>query len=208
LATLSVILNDWEHAPFARSDPDIAMEISEMQSQLARCKTIVTGILRSSGEERGEDAERNGVIAFTDGVVRDWRISRQPASLDYVNRLATDHMIASDALLKQILFNILDNALEASPGWMGVDIWQHGDDIHIAVSDAGAGFSSEMLAELGRPYRSTKMRPGGGLGLFLVVNVLRKLGGKIAAGNRPQGGAIVELSLPLASLAVEVVHGS
>ena len=33
-----------------------------------------------------------------------------------------------------------------------------------------------MLAQLGKPYQSTKGRPGGGLGLFLVVNVARTPG--------------------------------
>ncbi|MDB5652430.1 MAG: hypothetical protein JWQ94_43, partial [Tardiphaga sp.] len=42
---------------------------------------------------------------------------------------------------------------------------------------------------------------------FLVVNVLRKLGGQARAANRPAGGAIVELSLPIAALSVEVTDG-
>ena len=45
------------------------------------------------------------------------------------------------------------------------------------------------LDTLGKPYRSTKGRPGGGLGLFLVSNVVRKLGGRLAAENREGGGA-------------------
>ncbi len=40
-----------------------------------------------------------------------------------------------------------------------------------------------MLADFGKPYQSTKGRPEGGLGLFLVVNVARTLGGKV---QRPQ----------------------
>jgi len=73
----------------------------------------------------------------------------------------------------------------------------------IAVRDTGPGFSPDMLAEFGKPYISTKGQPGSGLGLFLVVNVLRKLGGKVSAINVPNGGAIVELRLPVAALSVE-----
>jgi two-component system sensor histidine kinase RegB len=60
-----------------------------------------------------------------------------------------------------------------------------------------------MLAALGKPYHSTKGRPGGGLGLFLVVNVVRKLGGRVEARNRDTGGAEVEISAPLSALVIE-----
>ncbi|MCH9782476.1 MAG: sensor histidine kinase, partial [Gammaproteobacteria bacterium] len=50
---------------------------------------------------------------------------------------------------------------------------------------------------------STKGRPGGGLGLFLVFNVVRTLGGNVRAGNRPQGGAVVTLTLPLSALTID-----
>ncbi len=60
-----------------------------------------------------------------------------------------------------------------------------------------------MLAQFGKPYQSSKGRPGGGLGLFLLVNVVRKLGGRVTAENAPQGGAVVSLYLPLAALSME-----
>jgi two-component system sensor histidine kinase RegB len=60
-----------------------------------------------------------------------------------------------------------------------------------------------MLAQFGKPYQSSKGRPGGGLGLFLAVNVARTLGGSVTAANRPEGGAQVKLTLPLSSIALE-----
>lgn len=206
LATLSVILNDWERMPALRADGELEAELIEMQTQLKRCKTIVSGILRSSGEERGENSERTSIVNFIDGVVDDWEESRNPSRFEYTNRLAVDFVIASDVLLQQILYNVLDNAFEASPAWVGIDITQSGEMLSIAVRDAGPGFAPDMLAEFGKPYRSTKQKPGSGLGLFLVVNVLRKLGGQATAINVPTGGAIVELRLPISALSVEAAH--
>jgi two-component system sensor histidine kinase RegB len=57
-----------------------------------------------------------------------------------------------------------------------------------------------MLVQFGKPYQSSKGRPGGGMGLFLSVNVARTLGGRLEAHNRSEGGAAVTLTLPLASL--------
>ena len=73
-------------------------------------------------------------------------------------------------------------------------------DLVLIVTDEGPGFAEEILRDLGKPYRSTKSRQGAGLGLFLVVNVLRKTGGTIHAENRPTGGAKVTLTLPISAI--------
>jgi two-component system, sensor histidine kinase RegB len=101
-----------------------------------------------------------------------------------------------------VVFNVLDNAYDSSPAWVGVFVERDGDALVIRVSDRGPGFAPQMLAQFGKPYQSSKGRPGGGLGLFLVVNVVRKLGGSVSASNRPEGGASVTLKLPLAALAL------
>jgi two-component system sensor histidine kinase RegB len=60
-----------------------------------------------------------------------------------------------------------------------------------------------VLAQIGTPYHSTKGRPGGGLGLFLSMNVARTLGGSVTARNRPEGGAEVTIALSLATIALQ-----
>jgi two-component system sensor histidine kinase RegB len=70
----------------------------------------------------------------------------------------------------------------------------------LRVQDEGPGFAPAMLAHVGKPYQSSKGKPGRGLGLFLSVNVARTLGGRIDAHNRASGGAEVVITLPLAAL--------
>ncbi|BDT59316.1 two-component sensor histidine kinase [Massilia varians] len=203
LATVSVILGDWKRMPQFRNDPGLLEEITEMQTQLQRCKTIVSGILLSAGEARGESAVRTTVRSFLDGVVDSWRASRQVAGFQYNNRIREDRPVASDSALKQTIDNLLDNALEASPDWVGLDAWIEEGVLHVMVTDRGPGFAPGMLGQIGKPYQSTKAKPGRGLGLFLAVNVVRKLGGSVVAANRAEGGAQVSLRLPLASIELE-----
>lgn len=212
LATVSVILGDWKRmAPF-RDNPELLGELTEMQTQLKRCKSIVSGILLSAGEARGESAVRTTVRAFLDSLVEDWQASRPVRTFTYNNRIADDLPVASDSALRQTIDNLLDNALEASPGWVSLEA--HIEDRHLVVTvlDRGPGFAPAMLAQLGKPYQSSKGRPGGGLGLFLVVNVVRKLGGTVTARNRApgesgepgdRGGAEVILSLPMSAIELE-----
>jgi two-component system, sensor histidine kinase RegB len=202
LASMSVILGDWRRMPEIRANPEMAEEIEEMQAAVQRCKSIVTGILMSAGEARGESPVVTTVEDFLNDIVNEWRAGRSAAKLHYMNAFGSNLPIVSDSTLKQVVFNLLDNAYEASPQWIELTAEHEEDTLVLRVLDAGPGFAPEMLAQLGKPYRSTKGRQGGGLGLFLVVNVVRKLGGSVTAQNRPEGGAIVTLNLPLKTLEI------
>jgi two-component system sensor histidine kinase RegB len=195
--------------PQLRAMPDLAQEMDEMQAAIQRCKAIVTGILLSAGEVRGEAPEVTSVGDFLDDVVEEWRASRTATGLVYENHFGADLPIVADPALEQVLANVLDNAQEVSPHHVRLRATRQDEQLVLEVSDHGPGFAPEMLRQLGKPYQSSKERQGGGLGLFLVVNVVRKLGGSVAARNRPEGGATVTVTLPLASLALhrEPGHG-
>jgi two-component system sensor histidine kinase RegB len=203
LSTLSVILGDWRRMPGFAADPERLQEIDEMQAQVTRCKGIVSGILLSAGEARGESPVETTVRTFLDELVAEWRSTRPVVKLNYENRFGEDLSIISDSALKQMICNVLDNALEASPQWVGFAVTHEGELLKMTVTDAGPGFAPEMLAQFGKPYQSTKGRPGAGLGLFLVANVARTLGGSVTARNREAGGAMVTLTLPLAAITLD-----
>lgn len=209
LATMSVILGDWRRMPEFKGNPELQEEIAEMQSQLQRCKHIVSGILLSVGEARGESSAKTTLNTFLDQLAEEWGTGRAVSGFDYQNLIASDMPVAFDTVLKQTIFNMLDNAYEASPQWLSLTAWCEGGMLVVEVADRGPGFSEDMLSQLGRPYQSSKGREGSGLGLFLAVNVARTLGGTLEAHNRPEGGAIVRLSLPLSAIVVEEVetHG-
>jgi two-component system, sensor histidine kinase RegB len=210
MATISVILGDWSHMPPFAQDADLRFDLTEMQVQLDRCKAIVSGILLSAGEMRAESLIRTTINDFLDELVTGWRSTRPVRGFDYVRRFVDDLTIVSDEGLKQTICNVLDNALEASPDWLALEAVRDGNDLVLRVFDRGPGFPAPMLQHFGRPYQSSKGKPGGGLGLFLAVNVVRALGGTISARNREaegdpvrEAGAVVTLTLPLASLTLE-----
>jgi len=204
LATLSVILGDWARmAPFA-GEPELREEIEEMQQQVDRCKAIVSGILMSAGETRGDRPVETTLHAFLDDLVDEWRRTRAGATLKYERVGVRDERIISDTALKQMIANVLDNALEAAPDApLRLEASADEETLMLRVRDRGPGFSPQMLERFGTPYRSSKGKPGRGLGLFLSVNVARTLGGRIEAHNLPGAGAEVVIQLPLAVLEPE-----
>jgi two-component system sensor histidine kinase RegB len=201
LATLSVILGDWARmAPFA-AEPELREEIERMQVQVDRCKRIVTGILQTAGEARAETLEQMTVRELLEDVLANWRQTRACRSLQAVLDDGLDTPIMADGTLRQMVDNVLDNALEANAdGEIRVLVSSTDDQLVIRVLDEGPGFPPAMLEQLGKPYQSTKGRPGSGLGLFLSVNVARTLGGRLEARNLDPVGAEVSIVLPMRAL--------
>lgn len=201
LATMSVIVGDWQRMPAVAADPEMQEDLASLRQQLERCKKIVSGILLSVGQVRAESAEFQPLRTFIAERLEHWRVTRKPVDFIADIEAFADEPIAADSVLAQMFDNVLDNALEAAAGGpvrLAVQVAQ--DALKFCVRDGGPGFRAEILQSLGRPYQSTKTRPGSGLGLFLSINVARAYGGVIEARNLSQGGAEVVIRLPLKSL--------
>lgn len=201
LASISVLLGDWRSEPAIINSPHLAAEVDEMRTEVARCKQILGGVLFAAGEVTGEAPARTTLSRFLDDIVADWS-GGDPGRVTIDNRFDGDVPIVADRALAQALTNMLDNAVEASASSIRLTVEQRGEWLMLTLRDDGIGFPPAILAELGKPYRSSKDRKGAGLGLFLATNVLRTLGGTLNARNLPQGGAEVSLCLPLPALAL------
>ncbi len=162
LSTLSVILNDWRRMPVFKAEPELIAEIGEMQAQLDRCKTIVSGILMSSGETRAENPGWTTVRDFVDELIEQWRTHRPPIRLDYENAFAPDAEIVSDPALKQVLGNLLDNAQEASPEAMAVRVERRGQDLVIIVADEGPASRPRSWPASASPTARPRAGPAAG----------------------------------------------
>jgi len=113
---------------------------------------------------------------------------------------------ADPARIRQVLHNLLRNALEACeeggvPARITVQTRcvRHAGcrAVELAVRDRGPGFDREVLDHLFEPYVTTKAG-GTGLGLAIVKKIVEEHGGTIQATNRGEGGAEVVIRLPAA----------
>jgi two-component system, NtrC family, sensor histidine kinase HydH len=100
--------------------------------------------------------------------------------------------------MSTVLVNLLLNALDAMPqgGRLDVDLTtEPSGAVRLAVSDTGSGIPAEMVSRLFTPFATTKPT-GTGLGLSLSRRILEEHGGRVAANNRPEGGACFVITLP------------
>jgi PAS domain S-box-containing protein len=104
--------------------------------------------------------------------------------------------------LLQVFQNLIQNAIQHSPTGHAVIVHarqaQHDGRLWIEtdVKDSGPGFSSEDLPKVFEPFFSRR-KGGTGLGLSIVQRIVEQHGGTVSAANRPEGGALVRVRLPV-----------
>ncbi len=121
------------------------------------------------------------------------------------------HDISGDRdLLVRLLLNLIKNAGEASPDGGEITIESRIDSeyhmsmpgtrptpmVLIIIKDNGAGIPQQQLEQIFTPFFTTK-DGGSGLGLPICQKIITDHGGFMQIGNRPEGGTVVKVSLPL-----------
>lgn len=117
---------------------------------------------------------------------------------------------ADPGRMRQLLHNLIKNAIEAAPAGQDCVISIHatlletegGRTVEMRVQDNGPGLPVEMLGRFFEPYVTTKHK-GNGLGLAIVKKIVEEHGGSVSAENAPEGGAAIVIRLPLDAAARE-----
>jgi signal transduction histidine kinase len=109
---------------------------------------------------------------------------------------------ADPGALRQILLNLVHNALEHGPEAQTIAITatREARRVVLTVDDEGPGIPAEAREEIWRPFRrlgeETDASRGSGLGLSIVRSLVERQGGKVAASEAPGGGARFVVTLP------------
>ncbi len=100
--------------------------------------------------------------------------------------------------IKQVLVNLVKNALEATNQGGKISICTELNDHHIRirVSDTGKGIPRGLLGEIFHPFFTTKKR-GTGLGLSMCYKIIKNHGGEIQVQSKLREGSIFTINLPI-----------
>lgn len=98
--------------------------------------------------------------------------------------------------IRQVVINLVQNALDASPAGsrVEIDVRARGGDVALVVSDGGSGIDPDVLPRLFSVGMTTKER-GTGLGLVVARGLARQHGGELTLENGERGGARATLVL-------------
>jgi signal transduction histidine kinase len=101
--------------------------------------------------------------------------------------------------LRQVVSNLVSNALNQMPdgGRLDVTARAEGAGVIIEVADTGPGIPPDRLERVFERFVKSGDSTGSGLGLSIARDLVEAHGGTITAANRPEGGAVFTIDLPL-----------
>jgi signal transduction histidine kinase len=138
----------------------------------------------------------DAVIADAIGLLKPMMASRKVT----VAASLVEYQLCGDAeLLKQVLMNIMINAVQAMPqgGRTEVAMVQEKDAMSVRITDTGTGIARENLEKIFDPFFTTK-DTGTGLGLVIASTIMQATGGYITATSEPGQGSTFSLHFPAA----------
>ena len=112
-----------------------------------------------------------------------------------------DWVQGDEVRLKQVVFNLVSNAVKFTPekGQVGIAMRAHDDELHITIWDTGEGIPPEKQKEIFEPFEQIKdsvSEGGTGLGLAISKRIINMHGGRIDLWSRPGEGSRFTIVLP------------
>lgn len=126
--------------------------------------------------------------------------------LDLAVALPPGQLLLDPGALQDSLLNLVLNANAAitPPGVITLKARRSGDWLELTVGDTGPGFTPEALSRATEPFFTTKKGQGSGLGLSMVYDQTKMVGGTMRLSNGPRGAQVM-LRLPWRPVARRMV---
>ena len=184
--------------------------LSTIQDQCSRLDRLTANLLNLGRIEGGLDVEKMPIVDAIEvlgGTLVRMRKTDNDLTIERDFRTTSASVRADEALLEQVFFNVLENAVRHTPAKtpIHVDATRSGDTIVIAIEDDGPGLpprEAERIFERFYQVGQGKIpASGSGLGLSIAKGFTELIGGDIRAcrAHRPMRGARFEVVLPLSS---------
>ncbi|HED03915.1 MAG TPA: HAMP domain-containing histidine kinase [Candidatus Fraserbacteria bacterium] len=185
-------------------------DLASITASSDHLRELIDNILRFSKIESGSERlhpEKLEVRAVITEAIQSVKSLARAKGITIETTAPGLRLQADETKLKQILINLLANAIKYTPaGQVRISAEREGDGVRFAVSDSGIGIAPEHLGKIFEPFTqidssSTREWSGIGLGLAVVKKYVEMHGGQIWVKSQPGRGSVFSFSLPHALVA-------
>jgi heavy metal sensor kinase len=191
----------------SRSPDEYRESLESVTEEVNYMSSILEKLLMLARADAGKEQLNYSRVNLKDlitGIIPDIEMLSRDKGLRFEAKTAADLFVKGDRVkLKQLLLNLLDNAIKYTPqGTITLSLQQQEDQAVIAVADTGIGIDEEHLPRIfERFYRVDKARSrsehGTGLGLSIAKYIVEAHGGRIEVTSQPGQGSVFTTYLPL-----------
>jgi len=192
LATVLFEIN--ELGEMFAADSDAATCRTKIVTEITRANKLIESLLVFSKFKEME-IERIDLHEFIPQAMRELPARKLRADIEVSIEIPADLFIRTDThRLRQVLFNILFNAIESIPfrGVIQVKAYRQTDEglpgakVIISIQDSGTGIPDHLKQRVLEPFFTTK-KEGTGLGLYIVYGIMKTLKGDLEIQSSPEG---------------------
>jgi two-component system sensor histidine kinase PilS (NtrC family) len=157
------------------------------EQQLRKIRVMLTDLVEETVDLFSKEPRVSGRVSLETRIHKGVEVEGEPARL------------------RQALWNLLSNALDATPDGgvirVVLECEPRSNEAVLEVQDSGAGIPLEIKDRIFEPFTTTKEK-GTGLGLSLVLSIVKAHGGTVEAESSPGAPTVFTLRLPLAATTV------
>jgi signal transduction histidine kinase len=208
---LGAILRNTEAAELilAASSPVDLSELKDIMADIGRDQRRASEVIRRLRNLLAKKSSETHEVDLNEVVREVFEfLSSQAAAhgVTLTTSLAQQALcVSGDGIqLQQVILNLVMNAIEAIGSAAGAErkvtgrtALIEGGLAEVVIEDSGPGIPSDKLQQIFEPFFTTK-DAGMGMGLSIARTIVANHGGRISAGNRREGGAVLRFTMPLA----------
>ncbi|MDP1861878.1 MAG: PAS domain S-box protein [Gemmatimonadaceae bacterium] len=178
--------------------------VGAIDREIARIAAVTRQLYETYRHEPETSASASVETVVSDAIAFIELVNRQSSVRIVVDLSAAPTTVPfPDALLRRVVYNLVQNAVDASPpdGTVHLTAFEDRGVFNLQVRDEGVGVAEALRGRIFEPFVSTKgaesTHSGMGLGLALVHGSVTAFGGRVSLHSAPEGGSMFEVSLPL-----------
>lgn len=197
LATLAIVSGELTDGYDPKSNEELFENQQILRNQIARCKDILSVLSESAGEARADEGYLIAADDFIDQTIQHWKNLRENTPFELnKTKLSDSAQLLYDKTISQSVINLLNNAAEVSEAPIHINTSNQQDNLIIEIIDNGPGMSDKQIEMAGQTSFSDKPH-GMGIGLFLAISTLRRIGGSVHFERLPESGTRTLITMPL-----------
>lgn len=195
LTTIKTLLHEMQ-AEHTKPSP-LKDDLDLLQVQVSHCTDTLRQLnLQASELKDGQVAVQN-VRQLCAKVLDHWLLLRPEVEANiHLDQQAPDVQVRWQPTITQSISNLLNNAADAEPVGIDVDISWDAEQLTLSIHDKGPGIDPAIAQHLGKAFVTDKGQ-GRGLGLFLTRAAIERYGGVLSLARHPHSGTLTTLTLPL-----------